>query len=299
MTDKQLEYIVEIAVQGNVTRAAQALFVGQSALSQVLAHVEKELGIQIFLRTPTALVPTPAGEMFLNSARKVLQIKQNTLNQLNEQKGICLQKIRVGMSQSRSWLFTPVILPEFLQHHPNVNVELVEGTEAELNHLLTNGKIDVMFTIFPYTNNNFVYQPLFKENIVLVLSKDHPIANNLSEPVEWSKLKDVPFILLCAGNNLRTISDQIMASNQLNSRILLESRSMDVCFQMAVSGLGATLIPDTLSKGHRYKDRAVVFQTGEQYSREIAIVTRKESYLPETIREFIRVASEKLEEVYQ
>ena len=112
MTDKQLEYIVTIATESNITRAAQKLYIGQSALSQILAHVESELGVKIFLRSTGALVPTPSGELFLQSARDILQIKHNLLAQYQEQKQPQFGSVHIGMSQSRSWLFTPIILPE-------------------------------------------------------------------------------------------------------------------------------------------------------------------------------------------
>lgn len=64
MTDKQLEYILTIANEGNITRAAAKLYVSQASLSQVLQYVEKEIGVTIFSRTPLPLKPTYEGELF-------------------------------------------------------------------------------------------------------------------------------------------------------------------------------------------------------------------------------------------
>ena len=80
MTDKQLEYILTIANEGNITRAAAKLYVSQASLSQVLQYVEKEIGVTIFSRTPLPLKPTYEGELFLRSAKQILEIKQNLID---------------------------------------------------------------------------------------------------------------------------------------------------------------------------------------------------------------------------
>lgn len=300
MTDKQLEYIVAIAAEGNVTRAAQKLYIGQSALSQVLSHVETELGIKIFLRASSALVPTPSGELFLDSARKILEIKRNLLAQYSEQENRHSGSIHVGMSQARSWLVTPFILPEFIRQYPDVNIVFTEGNEAELNKLLINGKIDIIFTVCPYISNEFCYHTLFDEHIFLALPKEHPLCaqGQLRETLDFSLLRDVPFILLRQEHNLRRLADQILSEARISPRILLESHSMDVCFQMSAFGLGASIIPDTLYYGHRYQVQVEVFPTGSQYNRKMAIVYRKNMYLPFVTKEFIRIATDKLAQVY-
>lgn len=301
MTDKQLEYIVAIAAEGNITRAAQKLFIGQSALSQVLSHVESELGVKLFLRSSSTLLPTSSGELFLNSAREILEIKRNLLARYSEKENLPSGSIHIGMSQSRSWLFTPLVLPDFIRQYPDVNIVFTEGNEAELNQLLLNGKIDLIFTVSPNTNGNFCYRTLFDEQIFLALPKDHPIcaSGQLKAPLDLTLLKDVPFILLHKDHPLRQLADQILSDGQIYPRILLESHSMDVCFQMSASGLGASIIPDTLYYSHRDRDFVKVFPAGKQYSRKMAIVHRKNMYLPFVTREFIRIATEKLTQAYQ
>lgn len=301
LTDKQLEYIVTIATEANITRAAQKLYIGQSALSQTLAHVEAELGIKIFLRSTGALIPTPSGELFLQSARDILQIKRNLLAQYREQKQPKFGSIHIGMSQSRSWLFTPIILPKFIQQYPEVNIVFTEGNETELNKLLVNGKIDLVFTINPHTDSRFCYHNLFDEQIVLSLAKQHPLclSGALSEPLDLSLLEGVSFFLLQKGNDLRRLADLIFSDAQIYPRILLESHSMDICFQMSATGLGAAVIPDTLYYCHRDRDQVNIFHIGKQYSRKMAIVYRKNMYLSFIAKEFIRISEESLRQVYQ
>ena len=76
---RQLEYIVQIAEENNITRAAEKLYITQSALNQQLLKLEKELGVPLFHRSRTDWHPTEAGEIYLSAARKMLQNEKEYL----------------------------------------------------------------------------------------------------------------------------------------------------------------------------------------------------------------------------
>ena len=81
MDTKQIEYILKIAEENNITHAAEKLHLTQPALNQQLLRLERELGIPLFHRSRTDWRPTRAGEIYLENARKMLQIKQETYKQ--------------------------------------------------------------------------------------------------------------------------------------------------------------------------------------------------------------------------
>ena len=76
MDTKQIEYILKIAEENNITRAADKLFLTQSALNQQLLKLEKELGTPLFYRSRTNWRPTEAGEVYLRNAREILRLKR-------------------------------------------------------------------------------------------------------------------------------------------------------------------------------------------------------------------------------
>ena len=84
---KQLEYIVAIADYGNISRAAEALYISQSGLNQQLIKLEKQLGIQLFYRNKHYLRMTQAGEVYVKNAREILHIRKNTYAELDDLKG--------------------------------------------------------------------------------------------------------------------------------------------------------------------------------------------------------------------
>lgn len=81
---RQLEYIIAIAEEGNITRAAERVFISQPALSQVLKKLENSLGSPLFVRDGKSVKPTTAGKIYLNGARAILNIAKAMERNLNE-----------------------------------------------------------------------------------------------------------------------------------------------------------------------------------------------------------------------
>ncbi|MCR5370530.1 MAG: LysR family transcriptional regulator [Clostridium sp.] len=292
MTDKQREYIVAIASEKNVTRAAEKLFVTQSSLSQTLAHVEKELGIKIFNRTGSELIPTYEGNLFLRSCRQILEIQDNLRVQYKDLEENHSGLLKIGIAPQRSWLFIPHIIPDYTRLYPAVQIELTDGYEKELVELLLDGKVDLIITITSRLHPELSYIPLFTEDFLVFLAKDNPVCEKaVDHRLDLQLLKDTPFILTKSGYNLRNNVDRILTDAGVCPHILMESGSMDVCMQMAAFGLGVAILPDSLYYFHEFKNRVQVFPTGRQYQRQISFVYRKNTYLPYIMREFIRIAS--------
>ena len=111
MNLKQLEYILMISNEQSITKAAEKLYVSQPSLTQIIKRVEHDLGIQLFNRTPTAVLPTYAGEMYIKMARSIINTYSNFTNHIFDQGGETTGNIRVGTTQRRNAYFLCHILP--------------------------------------------------------------------------------------------------------------------------------------------------------------------------------------------
>ena len=296
MTDKQLEYVVTIANEGSITKAASALYVSQSSLSQLLSHVEQELQVQIFDRSTIPLSVTYEGELFLKFAKQALELKQDLLVKYQEIKNRNAGRIRIGMSQSRSWIFAPQIIPSFTKQYPDVEIMFMDEMQLILYEMLLQGKVDLIFETRPQQGIDVIYHPLFEEKMLLTVSRNHPLAvsGRLTTPIPWGLLADTPFILMRRGHNLRAVADHILTEAGIRPKIMMESHSMDVCYQMSHYGSGATIVPDSLYYFHRESKPVYAVPLGDQYSRTIGIAYRKNMRIPYIIKEFIRIATENL-----
>ena len=106
---KQLEYMVQIAEKQNISRAAEKLFLTQSALNQQLLKLEKQLGTPLFYRSRSQCRPTPAGEIYLAGAREILQIKKDTYRQIGDLLEARSGRLSVGLLSGRGMdMFTSI-----------------------------------------------------------------------------------------------------------------------------------------------------------------------------------------------
>ena len=105
MDVKLLEYMIAIADCGNITKAAESLFITQSGLNQQLIRLENELNTQLFYRTKRHLHLTQAGKIYIDNAREILKIKKNTYTTIQDQ--MCIRdrnraNVRRGITVRRS-----------------------------------------------------------------------------------------------------------------------------------------------------------------------------------------------------
>ena len=297
MTDRQIEYIVAIAMEGNMTRAAKKLYVSQSALSQALAHVENELGAKIFTRTGNMISLTYPGQLFLNYAKQMITLRRNLAAEYREIANGIAGQIRIGMSQSRSWLFYPLIFPEYIRKYPEVKIVLKEAHVEEVNQMLHKYEIDMAFSVNAVLNSGCTYHPIFDEQMVLTLPAEHPLCSELhfsGKETDITAAKEIPFILMSENNDLRNTCERIFSCAGFTPHIIFETRSMDVLLQMAASGLGATILPDSVYYFHALRNKVRVFPLNSAYNRTVSLCHSKDIYLPFFMQEFIRIASENL-----
>ncbi len=300
MTDRQIECIVAIAEQQSLTNAAKFLYVSQSSLSQLLSKVEAELNAQLFIRTGSAMIPTYAGRQVLDSIREISSIKRNLYMRLNDASHPDQGRILIGIAPRRSYLFMPIVLSSFMKEFPNAAIELIEEDQNLLEEMVYQGKVDLAFIVHPSVCQHLKYRYLYREPISLALPKDSALNEVFSAQgvPDLSLAADTPFVLVRRGHDIRRLCEQAFSDAHIVPNILLESHSMDVCLQMAANGLGATIVPDMLVAAHPQQSQVVCYPLGDQYSREIAIAYREDVYLSHIHQEFIRIAAQKIVEIF-
>ena len=145
MTFNDLRYIVVIAEENSITKAADKLYMTQPALSQYLKKVEKELGVLIFERTTTGVRPTAEGVQFLAFAKNVLNQEQDMKKQLQNLRGGDVGEVRLGFTGTQATYVLPHILPDFHLKYPGIEITLVEGSSDDIENKLLKNQVDIGF----------------------------------------------------------------------------------------------------------------------------------------------------------
>lgn len=148
MEFKQLQYFLSAAEYLNFTEAAQACFIVQSAMSQQISSLEKELGVTLFVREKRVLRLTAEGETLVLEARKILnQVNHSRLLVQSIAKGY-QHVFRIGCNGDLCRENLPRALERFRETYPYVKALVMHGQHTELITQMENGQIDCMISLF-------------------------------------------------------------------------------------------------------------------------------------------------------
>lgn len=308
-----LEYFLIAAEELNFTKAAKRLYISQQSLSNHISNMEKEFGVVLFNRT-TPLTLTYAGQTLKARARQMLDLKDETYRELNDIKDFSTGQLVIGVSHTRGRVILPEILPHYKERFPNIDLHLVEGNSSQLDNGLLHGEVDLIIGMLPFKVDDVETVPICEEEILLavpdaVLEKEYPgrlseIKAQLSTHIDFSLLKNCPFLLINKGNRVRTIADDIFEEVHMTPKIILETENIETVLALAAKGMGITFYPRMFISGHesirqilheKVREKAAINFYSLDYARahgELAIGYHKGHYMSQATKEFIRIAKE-------
>jgi DNA-binding transcriptional LysR family regulator len=294
MTDRQLEYILAIAEQGNITAAAQKLNISQPSLSNVLAHVEESAGARFFDRSLSPMPLTYAGERYVQAAKKILAVMDEFRRQMDDIRNELTGRLNIGCGPYHSPLIIPAILSVLLKLHPGVQYKLTESSYSVLEEQLLTGGLDIIFSAKKLKNPIVKCIVLKKEEMLLLAPNDLSLpvraeGKNAAYPcVDLQKVDSVPFVLMKQGHQLRAIADRIFADMGYVPNVILETGNWETCLRMVESGTAFTILPNArrdLDDGrvHRYSLKG-------DYYQPTFLCYRKNTYFSKVMTKFIAIA---------
>jgi LysR family transcriptional regulator, regulator for metE and metH len=174
---RHLKLLAAVAEEGGVTAAGRRLHLTQSALSHQLRDAEQRVGASLFLRLNKKMIPTPAGEQLLLCARRILDDLAATEEKIQRAHNGGGGLIRVATECYTCYHWLPSVLKAFHAKFPKVDVRIeAEATSAPLAALLQ-GKLDIGIVSGRVGDPNLRMQPLFEDEMAVVMSARHPLAS--------------------------------------------------------------------------------------------------------------------------
>lgn len=249
MDTRYLEYILVLSETGNMTRAAQKLYISQPTLSQFLAKQEQELGTPLFSRTGGVYTLTPVGELYADYARKVLSLT-DILNK-DIQRISTASRLSIGTSASRALEMLTSILVDFRKYYPNVELILSDNNLKTMTNATAKGEVDIAFvtanSLEPYKGHSL---ELKKEEVVFAAPNTHPYCQTLQKGKRHiltsedllKHFRETPFILQLKGSCIRYLADNFLGKNFNPIIACSTSHAQSIC-DMVSSSIGAAFIP--------------------------------------------------------
>jgi LysR family transcriptional regulator, regulator for metE and metH len=169
---RHLRLVKAIAETKNLTKAARMLFISQPALSRQLQEIEQQLGTQLFVRTKKSMILTKPGEKLLRTAVLVLPELDQTEREIAQngcgEPGV----VKVGTSCPFSYQWVPSVISQFQSMYPNIDIEI--GNSVRVRKELFSKKFDLVITGYLASRENIDVTPLFEDEMVVIMSADHP-----------------------------------------------------------------------------------------------------------------------------
>lgn len=287
------EYIVEIAKEENITRAARNLFVSQSALNQQLLKLEKDLGTQLFFRSRTDWHPTEAGKIYLEGAQKAILIKQETYKKIHDITHAGESELRIGLTPGRGIHMFTTIYPELHEKFSNMKITPIEMGVYNQRDALGNGAIDIGFvTLCKEQRGNFDYELIGEEEMVVLVPTVHPLCESLETDdilpvINLKELEFEPFTVMSQKSSNRQIIDDIFSRNGFMPNILMETNNTASIPQLVETSLCCAIVPRYYVDPHNKNYRCFVLPSHPTW--DLCIASRKGSYLTDAEKEFIRL----------
>ena len=249
MNLKQIEYIVAIAEEKNITKASEKLFISQSALNQQLLNIEKELNTPLFIRANKKMILTEAGQIYIDYSKKILELKKEAYLKINNLNNTSSTEINLGLTKERGNQMLVSLYPTFHQKYQDVIIKANEINVKNQLIKIKNNELDLgILTITPdlKTNDlNFIH--LANEEIILCVPniKEYTKDYKEYEEVSLSEYKFADFITINKDSTLRTIQNNLFNKNEITAKIIFETESNKISYNLVAAKLGVSLIPES------------------------------------------------------
>lgn len=274
ITLRQLEFALAVAKHRHFKRAAEECNISQSALSLGIAELEKQLDTQIFERNNKQVLITPIGEEILIRAQRVFSEINDLTTRAQSHQTPLAYPMTVGMIPTIAPYLLPKVLPELKAQYPNFRMTVVEQQTERLLEQVRYGHIDTAIIALPYAVEGLHTFEFWQEDFFAIFPNDNPLAN--LKTISSDQLGKANLMLLGEGHCLTDQALTVCSFDRDEFKSNFSDASLNTLIQMALAGMGITLIPEmALNQVHRQNNEVATIPLTEQGPhRRIAFVTR-------------------------
>ena len=291
-----MTYILTIAQEGGISKAAAKLFITQSALDQQLLKLEKELDTQLFFRSRTGFALTPAGKIYVDYAKQMLLLKNEAYRRIQDLADQQRGTLSLAFAPERGMEMFMEVYPLFYQSYPKMNVVPREiGVRRQLE-MLQDGELDLGFVALADLDvPGLTSTTLLEEEFVLITPKNHPMARLAApsgEPLtvlEYEQLRELTFCLIYRQSTQREIIDPMFQQAGIRPNIFLETASNRANVSMVKNGLSCSIMPYHYA---RQEPDVACFRLAGRPTWKVGVCSRRSYYLSKAAQHFIRLAED-------
>lgn len=274
-----MRYVLAVAELGSFSLASQACHVGQPALSQQVARLEKELGLALFTRSSRGVALTEAGREFVRRAGEIVQRADALQAEMALYAGVRRGTLNLGIITSLQCIDFGGLLSAFCGSYPDVSVNIVQDGTHRLLELLMDRKIDAAFLNRPMSGipSGLAFVKLGEDVYSLAVPTLHPLAKR--EQASLRELRDEHFIFHQTGQVASELCLAACRAAGFEPNIVCRSASPTTGLYMVQGGLGVALLPSEEFSARKLKG-ITELKLKEKIVKEVGAAWRKDISSP-------------------
>lgn len=294
----QLEAFEAVARERSFTRAAESLFVTQPAVTRQIAALEAELKTRLFDRLGRSVRLTAPGEALHRYAEAIVRMTREAEHAVADIGTGAAGRLTIGASSTLATYVLPPLLKTFRETHPRVEIALHTGASADVLEMVRANEVDIGLV----TRVEAVRDPLLVPTVLadyetrVVVPPGHPLTEGGRTTLQADELAGHPLILMETGTNLRTYVDGLLSAAAAREQVTLELDNVEAIKRMIEAGLGVSLLPEVAVRAEVAAGRLIAIPLADvpRASRRMALVVRRDKYLPTALRAFAALLENEL-----
>ena len=278
---REFYYLIVLAEEQSISRAAERLSVSQSSLSQFLKQFEKRMGAPVFIRTKKGVQPTAAGQILISRIQQIIRASQRAQQEFHDGESAGKGSVFFGISPLRGQHILPPILKKFYETHSDIRVNIREDGNFALQQKICEGTLDLALSVCQAVSiEGICLEYLYKDEVVLVTPRSHPLMEHMHTAEDghmWVSLEEVSQHECIISDEDTTLGHLVRNTmGALDLPLFCRHDNMTAAFavSMACQGLGLAFMYRSLCEE---REDVVYLSLGEQ-----RIYIRLALLLPET-----------------
>jgi LysR family transcriptional regulator, nitrogen assimilation regulatory protein len=265
---RSIQYFVQVADEGSITRTADKIGIAQPALTRHIKQLETELGTQLLTRLPRGVRLTTSGRDFLDHARTIMLEVTRASEHVRSKAQSPRGRVVMGTSPTLAPLLLPRCLARARQQCPTVTLKVVEGFSPQLLDALLTGRLDLAVMTNPPRTTALSLTPMCSEPLVVIAP---PGVRGTRHAFSLAELSGTPFIITVG---LRTLVEQQLAGFGAALNVEAEVDSVEAIRRLLVSGVGMSIMPVSAFHDELRAGKVVAYPVEDANLHRILILAR-------------------------
>jgi len=282
----QLDHFLAVVEEGSFSRAAEKVFRTQPAISQSIKKLEEEIGAPLFARDVHDVALTEAGRLLVEYARRMLRLRDQTLQALGELRSLQAGSVSIAASESAALYLLPGPLRSFLERFPDIKLSIFRRPIEEIPRRVIDREVDVGFVLEQPAFHELQAVPIHTDSMILIASPQHPLARRRS--VRIGDLGGERFVTHhgCTGTSQKVL--RLFEASRTPFHVVAELWGFESIKNFVLQGVGLAIVPRVTAL-QELRDRSLVQipVEGLDIPRQTFIICRDRRYLSDAARELL------------